>query len=396
VTRGLVIVAAGLIALNGTAAFGPLEEVRVRTDDELRAAVRTAAPGARILIEPGTYRGGLWLENLHGTPGSPIVIEGRSTESPPVFQGGTEALHLVEASHVVLRNLRIRGMTGNGLNIDDGGTSETPAHHITLERIRISDVGPEGNRDGIKLSGVDDFTIRDCTIERWGSGGSGIDMVGCHRGRIEDCTLRQGGSEGVQCKGGTSQVMIQRCRFLDCGHRGVNIGGSTGLAFFRPPVDRMPPGGRCEARDVTVQGCLFVGGQAHVAFVGVDGAVVRACTLYRPGRWAVRILQETREPGFVPCRNGVVEDCIIVFRSDLWAEGGVNIGPATAPQTFRFARNVWRCEDRPDRSAPRLPVAESGGIIGADPLFVDPARGDFRLRPGSSAAGRGHTALLGE
>ncbi|MFW5867998.1 MAG: hypothetical protein ACOCX2_09295, partial [Armatimonadota bacterium] len=115
-------------------------------------------------------------------------------------------------------------------------------------------------------------------------------------------------------------------------------------------------------------------------------------TMYMPGRWALRILQETREPGFVPCRDGVFTANIIAFRSDAWSEGGVNIGPGTAPETFSFARNLWYCVDRPERG-PSLPTEEQDGLVGEDPMFVDPEGGDFSLRPGSPAEGRGHTAL---
>ena len=83
----------------------------------------------------------------------------------------------------------------------------------------------------------------------------------------------------------------------------------------------------------------------------------------------------------MPCRGGVVEDNLIVFRADSWSEGGVNIGPGTAPESFRFARNAWYCEDRPDRSRPRLPVSETEGIYGQDPKTL-------RLRFGAERAER--------
>ena len=354
----------------------------------LREAIANARPGETVYVASGTHVGGLYVDGLQGTAEAPIVIAGADPDDPPVIEGGANALHLVNATHVELRDLILRGATGNGLNIDDGGDYATPAHHITLRRLRVEDVGPDGNRDGIKLSGVDDFELIDCTLERWGSGGSAVDMVGCHRGLIEGCTFRheEGAATGVQTKGGTSEVVIRRSLFEHAGSRAVNIGGSTGLQFFRPE----PQG--YEARAITVEGNVFVSATAPVAFVGCDGATVRFNTMYLPGKWAMRILQETREPGFVPCRNGVFTDNIIVFRSDAWSEGGVNIGPATAPETFTFARNAWYCMDRP-QLGPTLPTEEQDGLIGEDPLLVDPEAGDFALQPGSPAEGRGHTAL---
>jgi hypothetical protein len=278
------------------------EEPAAREGLPLREALAAAVPGATVYVAPGVYEGGLYLAGLQGTEDAPIVIAGADPDDPPIIEGGANCLHLVNATHVELRDLVLRGATANGLNIDDGGDYDTPAHHITLRRLHVEQVGPEGNRDGIKLSGVDDFAVIDCTIERWGSGGSAIDMVGCHRGLIEGCTFRHepgvATGTGVQAKGGTSEVVIRGNRFEHAGSRGVNIGGSTGLQFFRPE----PQG--YEAKEITVEGNVFVGSQAPVAFVGCDGSTVRFNTIYLPGRWALRILQETREPGFVPAREG--------------------------------------------------------------------------------------------
>jgi hypothetical protein len=120
----------------------------------------------------------------------------------------------------------------------------------------------------------------------------------------------------------------------------------------------------------------------------VDGAVVRFNTLYRPKRWALRILQETTAPGFVRCRNGQFTDNLILFRSDEWAQA-VNEGPGTDPETFRFARNWWYCLDRPERSRPELPTRETDAVVGRDPRLRDPEHGDLRPADDSPAMGVG-------
>lgn len=381
--RGLSLgVALALLAASRAEA----EDVRVRDDEGLRRAIAGATAGQRILVEPGEYRGGLSARDLRGEADRPIVIEAADPTNPPVIRGGGNGIQLSDVAYVTLRNLTFVGGEGNGLNIDDAGTIETPSHHVRLEGLVVRDVGPKGNRDGIKLSGLDDFAIERCTIERWGDGGSGIDMVGCERGTIEGCTFRHGdttGDNGVQAKGGTREVVVRRCRFEHSGHRAVNIGGSTGLSFFRP----RPEG--YEAKDITVEDCTFVGSMAPVAFVGVDGAVVRRNTIFRPKRFLIRILQETQAPGFVPSRNGRFEENLVVFRSDELVLP-VNVGPATAPETFTVARNAWYCLDNPARSRPRLaPLEESEGVHGQDPKFVDPEAGDFRLAPDSPLAAFG-------
>jgi hypothetical protein len=354
------------------------EEVRVTTRDELVQALRQAKPGTTILVAPGKYRGGVSPPQLMGTTDQPIVVAGQDASDPPVIEGGASGLHFSSPTHLELRNLVIVGAEGNGLNIDDAGAIDTPSHDLILRDLVVRDVGPRGNRDGIKLSGVRDFRIENCRIERWGSSGSAIDMVGCHRGTVCRCRFldaRGDGANGVQAKGGSSQIVVRRCRFERAGGRGVNVGGSTGLPYFRPRDASY------EAKDITVEDCVFVGGMAAVAFVGVDGALVQHNTIYCPERWPLRILQENADDRFVACRNGRFEKNIVVFRAADVREV-VNVGGNTAPETFTFSGNVWHCLDRPQdlRRRVRLPVPESGGTYDRKPSFNDVEEGDFGIR----------------
>lgn len=345
------------------------DDVRVTNGSELRRAVAGAKPGTRILLAAGDYGAGFHFANVRGEEGRPIVITAADAKQPPVFRSGSAGMHFSNPAYVELHNLVFTNLAHNGLNIDDiGANTNGSARGVVLRGLRVSNVGSDGNHDGIKLSGLWAFQVRDCVIERWGTrGGSAIDMVGCHHGMIEGNAIRHNQPEppncsGVQAKGGSSDIVIRRNRFEHAGGRAVNIGGSTGLQFFRPPLTAA--GRHAEARNLRVEGNTFIGSVVPVAFVGVDGAMVRFNTIERPGRWALRILQETTAPGFVPCRNGEFSDNTIVFESTHWNEGGVNVGAGTAPQTFKFARNWWYCTDQPERSRPRLPTAEIGGSYG--------------------------------
>jgi len=350
--------------------------VKVATQADLIAAVEKATPGTTILIAPGEYRGGVTFSHLQGTREKPIVLAAQRPQQPPVLIGRTSGIHLVRPEFVELHNLVLRGATGNGLNIDDGGERGRPVRGLVLRRLTIEDVGPKGNRDGIKLSGLRDFLIEDCTIRRWGDSGSGIDMVGCHQGNIVGCRLAYRSDvlgSGVQAKGGTSHVTISRCRFENAGNRAVNIGGSTGKPFFRPN------GAPHEAKDITVEDCTFIGATSPIAFVGVDGATVRYNTIYRPQRWVFRILQESDGPEFVPCQGGNFSNNLIAYRADE-IHRIANVGSGTRPESFRFAKNHWFCIDNPQQSSLLgLPTLETEGVYDSDPMFRNVERGDLRL-----------------
>jgi hypothetical protein len=326
----------------------------VRDAGSLRAALHALKPGATLKIGPGEYPGGHAVSGIER-----LTIEALDPEQPPVFKGGKTGFQFSRCTDLTLRRLRISGQSVNGLNIDDGGDLARPVTGVTLEHVEVSDIGPTGNCDGIKCSGLDRATIRDCTITGWG--GQGIDFVGCHRTLITGCRLigKAGfsASAGIQLKGGSSEIVVENCHFTHAGERPLNLGGSTGLAYFRPQ------GAKHEAAQLIVHNNTIEGSLCAAAFVGVDGAEFVGNTIRYPDKWIFRILQETREPGFAPCRNVLIKDNRITFRR-AQVRTDINIGSDTAPESFRFENNRWFAEDEPQASKPRLPVEEKGGIYG--------------------------------
>lgn len=358
--------------------------IQVSSTAELKTAAARAKPGQTILLSPGTYAGDLYLERINGERGAPIIIRGADPNRPPTFQNGSTGIHLSRCSYITLKDIGIRKMKMNGINVDDGGQRTKPVQGIQIENVWVSEL-PAGNHDAFKLSGVKDFSIRNCTATHWG--GSAIDLVGCHQGTIANCRLENGGDNGVQIKGGSTSVTVEACTFVSAGQRGVNVGGSTGVDFFRPPVDSIQP--NAEARHIRVQGCTFVRGVSAIAFVGVDKATVSYNTIVNPQRWAFRILQETRLPGFVPTRNVTISDNLIAFNPDQWREGGINVGEGTEPATFRFNRNFWFGREAKVHTM----AADKASIFGIDPHISYAANGTVGVREGSPAEGFGAHAF---
>lgn len=331
--------------------------VEVKTADALRPAVSGLKSGDTLKIGPGDYPGGHYLSGI-----DKLTIEALDPEKPPHFKGGKEAWHFSRCPNLTLRNLRISGQSANGINLDDGGRMDEPVDGVLLEGLVISDIGPDGNFDAIKCSGLRNLTIRDCEISGWG--GQAIDFVGCRKALITGCrfTGKPGFSQhtGPQFKGGCEDIVIEKCHFKDAGQRPVQAGGSTGMDFFRPP------GAKYEARRIIIRDNLIEGGMCAAAFTGVDGAEFTGNTVKNPDKWIFRVLQETKAEGFPPCRNVVVSGNTFVFERAKVREE-VNIGPGTAPETFKFENNRWFAEDTPEASKPKLPVAETGGSYGVRP-----------------------------
>lgn len=337
-----------------TAVLAQADEIIVRDSESLRSALRSLKPGTTLKISPGEYPGGHTVARIER-----LTIEALDPTQPPVFKGGKTGFQFSRCAALTLRHLRISGQSVNGLNLDDGGDLAHPVTGITLDHIEVSDIGPQGNHDAIKCSGLDQATIRDCTITGWG--GQGIDFVGCHRSLITGCRFigKEGfsASAGIQLKGGTSDIIVEKCHFTNAGERPINLGGSTGLPYFRPQ------GARHEAARLIVRNNTIEGSLCAAAFVGVAGAEFVSNTVRYPGKWIFRILQETQQPGFAPCRDVLIKDNRITFRRSQ-VQTDINIGGGTAPETFRFEDNYWLAEDKPQASRPKLPVAEKGGVYG--------------------------------
>ena len=365
----------GMVVLFFCAVVGAAnaEEVTVRSSDALRSAISQAKPGATILIAPGDYSGGMYFHDVSGSAEAIVTIKGADPGDLPVFKGGRQAMHLADCNYVALANFIVDGCSSNGLNCDDGGSIPTPMHHLIIENVTIKHIGQHGNHDGLKMSGVDQFIIRNCRFVGWG--GSGIDLVGCHKGVVEDCYFhgKKGfqNSEAIQMKGGCANNLVQCCFFDRAGDRGLNLGGSTGLQFFRPRT------GNYEATRLLVAGNRFYGCQAPVAWATASHNRVVQNTIVLPNKWIGRILQETRDPRFRPSHDGVFEKNVIVFDGRVGRPEFINVGSGTAPETWKFIGNAW-CDIDGNRK-PRLPGTEIGSVHQVDPKLADVGKSTMRI-----------------
>ena len=347
----------------------------------LEQAAQVLSPGDTAVIRNGLYRQREDISELTGTKLENIVILAESS-GQVIYQGGTEAWHLSDCAHIKIIGIVFEGQTGNGVNIDDAGSFDTPTHHITLRNCIFRDMNASGNNDQLKLSGLDHFVIEFCQFTNGASGGSGIDMVGCHRGVIRGNTFENMGSNAIQAKGGTQFISIEQNRFENAGARSLNLGGSTGLAYFRPQDAPF------EAADLIVRSNVFIGSDAPIAYVGSTRVLVENNTIIEPEVWIYRILQETVDTArFVSCGDNVFRNNLVYVDNRLRRD--FNIGGNTRPESFLFENNLWFNREAPGWQGPANPGTETGSIGGQNPMFKDVSSGDYSILPSSPAVAMG-------
>ncbi|NQW29220.1 MAG: right-handed parallel beta-helix repeat-containing protein [Ignavibacteria bacterium] len=353
-----------------------------QTYTNLSAAFSAATPGDTVLIHPGNYLGAFFLIDVQGVKGNPITVRGVDRSSV-VFLGASEAIHLSSCHHLTFENFTVRRQTGNGFNIDDGGTITQPTTNIVVRNVSFEDMNATGNNDFLKLSGLDSFLIEDCSFKNGAEGGSGIDMVGCHYGIIRKNTFTNLGSNCIQAKGGTHHISIERNFVANGGQRAFNVGGSTGLQFFRPANATF------EAADISVTANIVIGGVTPIGYVGVVRADVSNNTFINPEKWGFRILQETvDETRFEKCGNNIFRNNIVWFNSGVSVM--VNVGSNTSPETFLITNNLFYRHTNPTASGWNVGgVTQVNSLVGMNPLFADTATKDFSLLPSSGAIAAG-------
>ncbi len=362
-------------------------------------AAKHAKPGTAIRVHAGTYAGGIYIKGLAGSAQAPIWIGGAPGEAKPTINGGSQGLHLVQGRYLVIHDLEVSGASSNGINCDDDGEYANPgvASWIVFRGLDIHDIGGGGNQDCLKLSGLYDFWVTDSTFARCGGNdqGSGVDHVGCHRGVLARNRYESTSGNGVQAKGGSTDLVIQNSWFDKPGARGVNIGGSTGFTFFRPPLSKSAD--NTEAKNIRVLANVFIGGMAPLAFVGCDACIAAHNTIVDPDKWLVRILQETKTKDgytFVPARNGLLFNNVFYFtRAKVNTE--VNVGANTAATTFTWENNAFYAHDKPAQSSVTMPGTKTANTEGTEPAFVDASKDDYRLGASSALRGKGSTRNVG-
>jgi hypothetical protein len=339
------------------------EVVEVTTSSEFQSALNAAMPGHEIVLAPGVYAG-----RFTGTGLTGVTVRSSDPANPAVIDatGVGEGFKLSSVKQMTLSDLVIENASQNAINIDDG-QFVAASEDVTLRSLTVRDSGSVG----IKLTGVERFHVDRCQVINWGANWVAIDVIGSHAGLIERSYMQNGttgSGNGIQVKGGASDIVIRANRLVNANERGIQIGGSTTLSLFRP----QPPG-TVEASGIVAEGNVILhngntglGIRSAVSFINTADGVFRNNVVYRPSLYAMRILKENRNAGFVNTQKGTVADNIFIWnQGDL--VGVVNAGSMTQANTFTFEGNQWYNQTNPSNSTLSLPSTETDGVYGVNP-----------------------------
>ncbi len=341
----------------------------------LQHAVDRAAPGDTIRVHAGTYAGAR-IERS-GRPGRPFVLEAAAGERVVLDRPGAEARHgsilEVERFGATVRRWVIRGFEIVGA--PRSGIDVRGAARITVEGNRVRESG----LSGIFTAFADRVRIESNESHDNGEHGVYVSNSG-DRPRVAGNALWDNAASGIQLNGDLSQGgdgVIARARIVRNaifgngrqGGSGINLDGvkrslvvnnlvvdehASGISLFRQD------GAICSSGNRVFNNTVVVAEDGRWALnlpdPGCSGNRIANNVFWtrHPWRGSVAIAEE-RPPGFVSHHNAVGDRFSV--------DGGET----------RISFEEWR----------RLGHGEGSLLATPEELFVDPAAGDYRPRPGS-------------
>ena len=195
----------------------------VRSEAEFDAAIRAARPGSVIVLQAGKVfnqpRSGVWdVYGVNGTAANPVHVT-TSPTNPATINGGEAGMVILNSSHVVVSNIRIKGPSHWGIDI--GGEKEgkgrtLSCHDIVVRNMNVKNTGIEGimvaprcynieiSCNEISYTGLTTKTYGEGIYVGRGSGGSDTS----HHVKIINNNIHHTPTEAVDIKHGTTSVEV--------------------------------------------------------------------------------------------------------------------------------------------------------------------------------------------
>ena len=370
------------VALNGNDVSGDgSKSAPYRTFDK---AISVAEPGTSILINPGTYDTLFIAKNLHGTEENPIWIGGIPGEPMPVLSSTSGAVLIERGSYIIIHDMEVTGAEIHGIHVNDGGdlADFEAAHHFVFRNIYNHNVGDSC----FKFAGVNYSWLFDCDVSYShmdGRASAAIDSVGCHYNTVAYNYIHDVTAIGVGFKGGSYEGDIYGNLFVNTGASAINMGQSTGDAFFRPPLEKDYT--MYEARDIRTYSNIFVKCENSFAFISSTNCYAVNNTVILPVDHVFRILNNDDSDSKKLANKAAPHDSTIannIFYYDTTVRDPLNVGGGTEPKTFKFQNNILYFVNNPSE----MPWNYANNFTAENTITLDPLLDDNYVLTADSPA----------
>lgn len=361
----------------------------------IQKAASIARPGDRVVVLKGTYEERVQF-NVSGKEGIPIVFEALGevvVKGPAALKHWEAVLEVRKKSHLVLKGFKVQDSNWFGIGIHGGdhvavigcSTANTQASGIYVRDstnivVENNDVTMaclyEGDRGGsqecISLASVKGFRVSN--------------------NRVHDTKGKKHGGEGIDAKESAQEGVIEGNHVWNLERLGIYVDSWNGLA-----------------RKIVVRRNVVHDCSSGIAVSSEDGGTVEDLRIennlvYRNRGMGI-VLSSWEKNG--PKRNIEIVNNTVVGNRNPQGTWGVGIGIEKTDAAGVVIRNnicALNASAQIQDASGRNPLVEynllysgrkSGtGLKGqpfleADPLFLDPDREDFHLRPDSPAINAG-------
>jgi hypothetical protein len=337
----------------------------------IQYAADLVGPGDTVLVNPGTYAGGITVETS-GTASEPITFQANGTGVVINGSGGErDAFFITWADYIIVDGLTIQHATRAGMRIDN-------SHHVTVRDCTFADNGTWG----LFTDFSDYTTVEDC--ESYGAAdehgiyiSNSSDHPTIRGNRLHDnngCGLHMNGDISMGGDGIISYALIEDNIIYENGAgggSGINMDGVT--------------------HSLIRNNLLYDNHASGISIYQIDGGSgshdnrVLNNTIVMPsdGRWGINI------PNTNDTNNKLFNN--IVYNNHSW-RGSITIGSPTLAG-FESDYNVVMDRFSTDDGDTRITLAQWQALgydahsIIATPaqLFVNVSADDYHLKAGSPA-----------